>query len=74
MGWEGEFAYHGIPSGVDNTASTYGGVISYRITSGETHFEQIRLREPVQVVLANSGVTADTSQLDAYVALSLIHI
>src|SRR5512136_813723 len=25
VGWEGEFAYHGIPSGVDNTASTYGG-------------------------------------------------
>ena len=27
LGWEGEFAYHGIPSGVDNTASTYGGLL-----------------------------------------------
>ena len=31
VGWEGEFAYHGIPSGVDNTASTYGGLLLYRI-------------------------------------------
>ena len=29
IGWKGEFAYHGIPSGVDNTASTYGGLILY---------------------------------------------
>ena len=26
IAWEGEFAYHGIPSGVDNTASCYGGL------------------------------------------------
>lgn len=67
VGWEGEFAYHGIPSGVDNTASTYGGVISYRVTGGEKHFEPIAVKKPVEVVLANSGVTADTSKLDAYV-------
>lgn len=23
IAWEGEFAYHGLPSGVDKTASTY---------------------------------------------------
>jgi len=27
VGWEGELAYHGIPSGIDNTASTYGGFV-----------------------------------------------
>lgn len=26
VAWEGEFAYHGTPSGVDNTASCYGGL------------------------------------------------
>ena len=31
IGWEGEFAYHGTPSGVDNTTSTYGGLILYHI-------------------------------------------
>jgi len=67
VGWEGEFAYHGIPSGVDNTASTYGGLIKYWIENEEKHFEQIKVRQPLDVVLANSGVTADTSKLDGYV-------
>jgi len=67
IGWEGEFAYHGIPSGVDNTASTYGGLILYQIKNEQTSWERINLREPVEVVLGNSGVTADTSKLDAHV-------
>ena len=67
FGWEGEFAYHGIPSGVDNTASTYGGLILYHIKNGEKTWDRINLKEPVEVVLGNSGVTADTSKLDAHV-------
>jgi mevalonate kinase len=67
FGWEGEFAYHGTPSGVDNTASTYGGLILYHIKNGEKTWDRINLREPVEVVLGNSGVTADTSKLDAHV-------
>lgn len=67
LGWEGEFAYHGIPSGVDNTASTYGGLLMYHIKQGEKTWERINLREPVEVVLGNSGITADTSKLDIHV-------
>jgi mevalonate kinase len=67
VGWEGEFAYHGIPSGVDNTASTFGGLILYHIKNKKTHWEHINLKQPVEVVLGNSGVTADTSKLDAHV-------
>ena len=66
FGWEGECAYHGTPSGVDNTASTYGGLILYHIKQGEKTWEHIDLKEPVEVVLGNSGITADTSKLDAY--------
>jgi len=66
FGWEGEFAYHGTPSGVDNTASTYGGLILYHIKQGEKTWQHIDLKEPVEVVLGNSGITADTSKLDAY--------
>jgi len=66
FGWEGEFAYHGTPSGVDNTASTYGGLILYHIKQGEKTWERIDLKAPVEVVLGNSGITADTSKLDAY--------
>jgi mevalonate kinase len=67
IGWEGEFAYHGIPSGVDNTASTYGGLILYHIKNEQTNWEHINLKKSVEVVLGNSGVTADTSKLDAHV-------
>jgi len=67
VGWEGEFAYHGIPSGVDNTASTYGGLLQYRVEDGEKSFERIEVERPIRIVLANSGVTADTSTLDAFV-------
>ncbi len=66
FGWEGEFAYHGTPSGVDNTASTYGGLLLYHIKNGEKTWERINLKQPVEVVLGNSGVTADTSKLDAH--------
>ena len=67
VGWEGEFAYHGIPSGVDNTASTYGGLLQYRVDDGEKSFERIEVEQPFRIVLANSGVTADTSTLDTFV-------
>jgi mevalonate kinase len=29
--YEGEKGYHGTPSGIDNTSSTYGGVLKYPI-------------------------------------------
>lgn len=64
IGWEGEFAYHGTPSGVDNTASTYGGIILYHIKNGEKTFAQIKVKKPFEVVLANSGITADTKLMD----------
>ena len=67
VGWEGEFAYHGTPSGVDNTASTYGGLILYHIQKGEKTWERINLKKPIEVVLGNSGITADTSKLIIHV-------
>ena len=67
VGWEGEFAYHGIPSGIDNTASTYGGLLQFRVEGKEKSFERIEVRAPLRVVLANSGVTADTSTLNDFV-------
>lgn len=67
VAWEGEFAYHGIPSGVDNTASTFGGVIFYHIKNGQKTWQRILLKKPVEVVLGNSGVKGDTSKLDAHV-------
>ncbi len=67
VGWEGEFAYHGIPSGVDNTASTYGGLLLYWVKGQEKHFERIVSKKPLYIVLGNSGVTANTALLDEYI-------
>ena len=67
IAWEGEFAYHGVPSGVDNTASTFGGVIFFHIKKGHTTWQRIPIRKPVEVVLGNSGVKGATSKLDAHV-------
>jgi mevalonate kinase len=68
VGWEGEFAYHGIPSGVDNTASSYGGLLLYWVKGEEKHFEKIVSKKPLHIVLGNSGVTANTALLDDYIA------
>ncbi len=67
VAWEGEFAYHGTPSGVDNTASTYGGLLLYQVKNEQKSFKQIQSQKPFEIVLANSGVTADTSKLGGYV-------
>jgi mevalonate kinase len=74
VGWEGEFAYHGVPSGVDNTASTYGGLLLYWVKGEEKHFEKIVCRKPLHIVLGNSGVTANTALLDDYTAATIVDI
>jgi mevalonate kinase len=64
VAWEGEFAYHGIPSGVDNTASCYGGLMLYQLKDDQKIIEKIQIREPLEVVLGNSGVSTNTAALD----------
>ena len=66
IAWEGEFGYHGLPSGVDNTVSTYGGVIEYKIVDEKKMFERIPMDEPVEVVLGNSGITSNTASLRGF--------
>src|SRR5512138_1419584 len=64
--WQGEFPYHGVASGVDNTASTYGGLLLFWLDKGEQHFEKIKTPKPFEIVLANSGITANTALLDEF--------
>lgn len=67
IAWEGEFAYHGIPSGVDNTASCYGGLLLYQLKNKKRIVEKIKVKKPIEIVLGNSGVSADTRVLDILV-------
>src|SRR5512142_2539405 len=66
VAWQGEFPYHGVASGVDNTASTYGGLLLFWLSNGEQHFEKIKSPQPCEIVLANSGITANTALLDEF--------
>ncbi len=66
VAWQGEFPYHGVASGVDNTASTYGGLLLFQLIKGQQHFEKIPTPRPFEIVLANSGITANTALLDEF--------
>ncbi len=66
VAWQGEFPYHGVASGVDNTASTYGGLLLFQLINGDQHFEKISTPHPFEIVLANSGITANTALLDEF--------
>jgi mevalonate kinase len=67
VAWQGEFPYHGVASGVDNTASTYGGLLLFYLKNGQQHFEKIRTPKSFEIVLANSGVTVNTAALDEFI-------
>jgi mevalonate kinase len=67
VAWQGEFPYHGVASGVDNTASTYGGLLHFQVKNKQQHFEKIHTPKPFEIVLANSGITANTALLDVFI-------
>jgi mevalonate kinase len=57
IAYEGERAYHGTPSGVDNTAATYGGLLWF--VRGKP-IERISIKQPVEIVMGNTGIVANT--------------
>ena len=60
VAYEGEKGYHGTPSGIDNTAATFGGLIWYRREGTAQLMERMKLRKPVEIVMGNTGIIADT--------------
>ncbi|MBM4332467.1 MAG: mevalonate kinase [Deltaproteobacteria bacterium] len=58
--YQAETAYHGPKtSGIDNTVSTYGGII-YLIRGTPNVVEKFRLRKPVEIVIGDTGIVANT--------------
>lgn len=61
--YEAEIAYHGPRTvGIDNRIATYGGILC--LVRGErVEIETIVLREPVEVVIGNTGIVASTKSM-----------
>jgi len=67
ISYEGEKGSAGTPSGIDNTASTYGGLLIFKknLEGGPNHIERMKIKEPVEIVLANTGITQETKEVVA---------
>jgi mevalonate kinase len=70
VSYEAEKAYAGNPSGIDNTAATFGGLIWFKknLQSGKNEIQQLNIREPVEIVIGNTGIVANTKAMVAGVA------
>lgn len=65
VAYEAEKAYAGNPSGIDNTAATFGGLIWFKrnLGAGSNEIEQLSIRNPIEVVIGNTGVVANTKAM-----------
>jgi mevalonate kinase len=62
--YEGERAFAGTPSGIDNTAATFGGLLWFK--RGEKNvIERLAIKKPVEIVMGNTGVVANTKEVVA---------
>jgi len=62
-GYEGEKGYHGTPSGIDNTAATYGGLLKFQRTATDPIFVKKQIKEPIRIVYASTGITSSTTEV-----------
>jgi mevalonate kinase len=67
VAYEAEKAYAGTPSGIDNTAATFGGLIWFKrnLSGGSNTIERLNIRKTVEIVIGNTGIVADTKAMVA---------
>lgn len=65
--FEGEKGPHGTPSGIDNTAAVFGGILLFKknLEGGPNKIEKMKLKQPIEIVLGNSGKTSSTKEVVA---------
>ncbi|MCX6822162.1 MAG: mevalonate kinase [Candidatus Aenigmarchaeota archaeon] len=70
IAYEAEKAYAGTPSGIDNTAATFGGLIWFKknLSGEKDSIQNLNVSEPVEIVICDTGIVADTKEMVAGVA------
>jgi mevalonate kinase len=65
VSYEAEKAYAGNPSGIDNTAATFGGFMWFKknLQGGTDFVERISIPTPVEIVIGSTGKVADTKAM-----------
>ena len=65
VSYEAEKAYAGNPSGIDNTAATFGGFMWFKknLEGGPDFVERISIPTPVEIVIGSTGKVADTKAM-----------
>ena len=65
VAYEAEKAYAGTPSGIDNTAATYGGLMWFKknLGGGQDKVEPLSINEPVEIVIGSTGKVANTKAM-----------
>jgi mevalonate kinase len=65
IAYEAEKAYAGNPSGIDNTAATYGGLMWFKknTAGGPDLVERLRIRRPVEIIIGSTGKVANTKAM-----------
>lgn len=61
--YEGEKAFHGNPSGIDNVMATYGGIILFRKGTGESFFEKLTPGKKLDIVVGFTGKLSRTAKM-----------
>ena len=65
IAYEAEKAYAGTPSGIDNTAATFGGLLWFKknMKGGANTIEKLHIRKPVEIVIGSTGLVANTKAM-----------
>jgi mevalonate kinase len=65
IAYEAEKAYAGNPSGIDNTAATYGGLMWFKKNpaGGQDIVERLYMKKPVEIVIGSTGKVANTKAM-----------
>jgi mevalonate kinase len=65
IAYEGEKAYAGTPSGIDNTAATFGGLLWFQkdMTGNSNSIETLHIREPIDIIIGSTGIVANTKAM-----------